>query len=682
MAKLNALGCVSAAALMVASVDVAAAAEAPTGTYLSGDFHNHTVCSDGSTSVETLTKKSLEYLDWFIQADHSGDGNRDCAFDDPSSGLATSVTTWSQTIGNAAIKGLQANGQPKSATGFMWRWQALEEFEYPQTTGAASEYNADHGTHKPAFQGVEWVVPGHEHSSVSVITDQFPLAGGNAAGLAQFEYCFAASSDDTSGGAGQGWTCSISAANNQRLINRFTADPVNQGPADYNASLNPATQININDTGDHVKSTAGVFWLKENHLGKSYAVQAHLERAGAFRPGANNGYNIEHLRDWNSAAPSIAFGFESQPGHQAASNRGEYAAARSSTVASAGLFTYGGTGCYAAAEASQPGFDFDGVALTADDFKATGRFPEVADSAPPSSVTLCRPGVRTVWDALLSEGRRFWFFANSDWHNRGTFTFNERQSAQDFYPGEYQRTHVYVVSRHVDDPAQDIVDGMRSGNLYATMGDLITDLDYQVCSGDVCANMGETLTIASGADITVRVRAHDPAGPNNSPYTFNNPALVQVGINEPLNTPTLRHVDLIIGRVREPANPTSKQYRNQLAPSSTRIEAKYTADGPRKWTTDGEWIVINHVKKNITASGYVRLRGSNMPAGTPNERDADGNPLRDDLANNIACSDPACPAHVNGIFDKDVEGWGDLWFYSNPVFINVIGATASAGDAS
>jgi hypothetical protein len=80
------------------------------------------------------------------------------------------------------------------------------------------------------------------------------------------------------------------------------------------------------------------------------------------------------------------------------------------------------------------------------------------------------------------------------------------------------------------------------------------------------------------------------------------------------------------------------------------------------------------MKYTIPAIGqdmYVRVRGSNLPAGTPNERDANGNPLRDDLANNIACANAACPTHVNGIFDMDVEAWGDLSFHLNPIFIEV-----------
>ena len=54
------------------------------GQYVSGDFHNHTTCSDGSLSLQNVIKKSMDTtdtpwgLDWFVQAGHGGNGNRNC----------------------------------------------------------------------------------------------------------------------------------------------------------------------------------------------------------------------------------------------------------------------------------------------------------------------------------------------------------------------------------------------------------------------------------------------------------------------------------------------------------------------------------------------------------------------------------------------------------------------------
>ncbi len=689
--KLQALASVSATALLIAAAASDAAAQ---GRYYSGDFHNHTTCSDGSTSVERLVGTSLTYLDWFIMAGHSGEGNRDCRFDSPvnfdgsSTGLATATTFWEDTIGEDAILGNQLNSAgevtgPKSTAqnpARMWRWQAIDQFTYPDTVETGFDAN------KPAFVGIEWVVPGHEHASTSVISGQFPAvpaALGNARGMAQFEYCFATNSNDNSRGfpenfEGSGlpasnWTCEISEENNQALITRFENLP-DQGPADYNATLPDGDNANTVDTGDHVKSTAAVYWMQENHAGKAYAVPAHLERAGPFRPGLNRGYNIEHLRNWNNAGPDVAFGLESQPGHQAGRNRGEYQESRSGgSVASVGIYTFGGTGCYAAAEAGRPGFDVDGTPLTPADFAAGGKYEEVPDSIPPQFVTVCQPGVRTAWDAMLSEGRKYWFFASSDWHNRGSFRFDDRRSTFDFLPGEYQKTYTFIQQIDAVDPAQSIVDALRSGNVYATMGDLIDDFSFLACYSGTCATMGETLTVPSGATVVLRISFRDPDDTNLSPYSFPNPALQQIGIIEPLDQPSVRHVDIITGDVGEKIDPLTnpEEYSNPLAPASTILAAQFTADGDKRWRGAGPTKRIVHVLQNVTSDKYVRVRGSNLPPATPFERDDNGNPLRDDLANNITCTDPACPDHVNGIFDYDVEGWGDLWFHGNPIFIEV-----------
>src|SRR4029079_5795905 len=96
----------------------------------------------------------------------------------------------------------------------------------------------------------------------------------------------------------------------------------------------------------------------------------------------NNAYNVDPLRNFNNAAPKVAFGMETQPGHGASNNRGEYQVLRNNFVGTTGLVdtvggtTYGGRGVYAA-------------------------------------------WVAGVWDSMLGEGRNFWFFASSDWHNRG-----------------------------------------------------------------------------------------------------------------------------------------------------------------------------------------------------------------------------------------------------------------------
>ncbi len=643
---------------------------ASAGEYLAGDFHNHTTCSDGSTSVKTLTRKSLSYLDWFIHVGHSGRGTRNCNISDflylnRDSEFNRGLWVNSLPNGAADIKGdytarNMRTGTPVQA---MWRWQSLQEHNLG---GIVDERELPGNEDKVAFMGLEWVVPGHEHASNAISTGQYDDIP-TADAIAQFEYCFARNSDDTSQGGGQGWTCEISEEGNNKLIELFKDRP-EEGIADYNSTL--VNGININDAGDHVKSTAAVIWKQENFPGESFAVQAHVERQGAFIEDDDEGYNVEHMRDWHSAAPDVAFGFETQPGHQGQYNRGSYNAGRPT----AGLFTFGGTGCYGAAEAAKPGMDFDGTPLQPADFLAGGKYEIIDDNEAPAKVTLCRPGVRTMWDALLSEGRRFWFFASSDWHNRGSFGPLDYETTNDFWPGEYQENYVWV--EQADDPAKAIVDGLRSGNSYTVQGQLVEDLRFRICHRRKCATMGETLEVRPGSTVRVQLSVSDPDGANNSPYKFNNPSLLQIGREVPLNEPELVQVDFIRGTVTAPISPSSPGYYNPLAPATTYIDSTWT---PENWRVEreanDEGVRVDRVKIQytfkVTEDMYVRARGSNIPAGTPNERDADGNPLADNLSDNIPCSDAACPPHVFGVLTADVEAWADIWFHTNPVFIKL-----------
>ncbi|NCV88913.1 MAG: hypothetical protein EBW19_01750 [Betaproteobacteria bacterium] len=429
----------------------------------------------------------------------------------------------------------------------------------------------------------------------------------------------------------------------------------------------------------------------------SYYVPAHLERAGVYDPTTSRGFNIEHLRNFHNAAPQIAFGFESMPGHQASQNRGEYGGTNFTRTIAGG--TFGGTGYYAA--------------------KVGG-----------------------VWDALLGEGRNWWFFASSDYHNRGIFGNDQLESTQDFHPGEYQRTHVMVRKGSGNLSAQGIIDGLRSGNSFATSGQIIDRLAFVVCAVnpalplkanrtlletavtnavkantdvriDGCATMGEKLVARPGSSLIVAIALRDPEGQNYSPYSFANPSLKQINITQPLNQPVLDHVDLISGNVSGFVSPTNlAAYAGEagkvLTGTAGDPAATYKPDDPatlnnsaRKiktfnassWTASAGGIrTMSFVIKNVQQSQYFRLRGTNLPPSTPNETDADGNPLLDwavipvdsTKPGTIPCTDAACPAHLrtlNGVkySSFDVAAWSDLWFYANPVFVQVNGSVTVAG---
>ena len=119
---------------------------------------------------------------------------------------------------------------------------------------------------KPILQGLEWNVPGHEHSSVGLIAGQFG-AMPNAAALAEFEYLFDGRDTDLTGGLAQGWT-------------------------------------GKNTVNDHAKAVQAVTWLQQNYGDTSYVVFAHPERKGLANPtyvgSGSHGYDIRDFRDFNT----------------------------------------------------------------------------------------------------------------------------------------------------------------------------------------------------------------------------------------------------------------------------------------------------------------------------------------------------------------------------------------------
>jgi len=614
------------ASTLALSIGVLAAASAParaldsTDSYMAGDFHNHTTCTDGSVSIATMITKSINTfgLEWMAQAGHGGNGTRDCRYDDPEGDASKtgSGKLWEETIGAAALKGDIVTTTANSPDGLphraMWRWQMLKEYVFPQVASLSSQLR-----NPMLYVGLETNVPGHEHTSTTVLGAQRPWNWrgdiGNADAIAQFEYRFDRSDTDTSGYGGR--------------------------PGLANSGIWKGKVPNASGAGsgiaNHInKAVPSVAWMQANYPLQSYYVPAHVERAGVFDPNNSRGFNIEHFRDFNNAGPTVAVGFETMPGHQASNTRGEYRKDFGGPgIDSVGTTTYGGTGIYGA--------------------KIGG-----------------------VWDALLGEGRNWFFYASSDWHNRGAFSPYVRESTQDFYPGEYQKLYIPRSQTATLQP-QYVVDSVRNGNSFSVAGDLITgDLGYTAeieGGGGAKARMGETLVTPRGATVRITLTVTTPSTPNNSPYSFNNPSLLQLAIQQPLNKPVIDHVDFIRGNITGVISPASPNYTNGTNPSAL-IFATFNKTN---WIVSGNKRTMSFVIPNIQGNQYIRARGTNLPVATPNETDALGNPLSDLPTSVILCTDPACPSHMQTsgsgakLSSYDVAAWADLWFYTNPIFIRV-----------
>jgi hypothetical protein len=224
-----------------------------------------------------------------------------------------------------------------------------------------------------------------------------------------------------------------------------------------------------------------------------------------------------------------------------------------------------------------------------------------------------------------------------------------------------------------DNPTpQDVIDAIKSGNGYTVQGDLIEELKFTAQAKNIKATMGQKLYVKPGQKVKIKIKVRDPKGPNNCPYTFDNPSLAQpeVGISQPINEPVLDHIDLIAGSV------TGKVEKHlngngELNPAYSEInsDAEVIARFERKGGPDKNGFMTYVYQFKAEKSMYFRLRGTNMPVGTPNETDEDGNPEADSLAGNIMCDE--CPVHCGGVLNYDVEAWSDLWFMSNPIFVMV-----------
>jgi hypothetical protein len=202
-----------------------------------------------------------------------------------------------------------------------------------------------------------------------------------------------------------------------------------------------------------------------------------------------------------------------------------------------------------------------------------------------------------------------------------------------------------------------------------------------------------------------------------------------VGLSVPLNKPVLDHIDVIRGLVTGYKTPGAVDYSGQwpsdwiVNPSMANVPtaAKNTSASVLRTFNSSSWKSASFDRQfkvmvfripNVTKSQYLRLRGTNLPPSTPWETDADGNPLPDLYTNaagitngpgpsgstvvpangnlRIPCTTvgttdfDGCPAHLGArdgqkYSSYDVAAWSDLWFYSNPIYIEVKGGALVAG---
>jgi hypothetical protein len=556
------LGTVLSASLCLAAFGTADAGEK--GKWLSGDFHQHTYYTDGSTKFDFVMQKNDQFdLDWWANSEHGGSRNRD-----GNGKLWTDTTVYpvNPILGDC----------PSSGCTNMWRWQSLRDFVFPDILRTRALY-----TDRKIFSGLEWNVPGHEHCSTGIVAD-------DASAISAFEFQFDKSDTDKS----------------------RTNEVTPYGVLTKQNGRDPVTQTTKPLAIDrHAAAVAACKWMQDQYGGgtidNGWIIFAHIERAGVFKTGASDGgYNIEHFRDFNNAAPDVCFGFEGAPGHQVNDFRG-----LGNTVTCLDGFctssdfggTYGGVGYYTA--------------------KVGG-----------------------LWDALLGEGRRWFNYANSDYHYHWT------AGGDDFYPGEYQKTWVHAIDSDGDGDysLNEIADGLRSGNAFFVHGDLITQLDFEAQNNNDRVPMGgELKSDGPIKNLKLKIKFKSPESNNCVPDGTYVTSCAK---------PQVDHIDLIAGEITGKIDPSDNAYKNNTNPT-TKVIATFSRKDFEK-DKEGFSTIVHHIK-NVNKDMYFRLRGTNLPPNTPDETDAEGHPLADALVSENQ--------GINGA----QEAWNDLWFYGNPIFVYV-----------
>lgn len=187
---------------------------------------------------------------------------------------------------------------------------------------------------------------------------------------------------------------------------------------------------------------------------------------------------------------------------------------------------------------------------------------------------------------------------------------NWREGGNDCWPGECSKTYVWAEKNH-----DSVIDGLRHGRIFVTLDDLVSDVEFTATAGDEQATIGGTVSIPAESEVDILIRFRDPATPNAS------------GRN-----PTVTRVDLIMGHVTGPVADLSEDHN-----PTTRVVARF---GPDEWTTDGEYRAVT-LRQTMSQDSYIRIRGTNTTLLEP---------------------------------EPDTIGevpWDDLWFYTNPIFLEV-----------
>lgn len=359
--------------------------------------------------------------------------------------------------------------------------------------------------------------------------------------------------------------------------------------------------------------------VRDGRIPDALVLANHPSRLGIDSP--------HELRAWRDAAPEIVLGMEGAPGHQAAG------------LPAPGMAR--GRGLYDGAPGT---YSFPG--LPAEAYRTHGGFDWMTAT------------VGGMWDSMLAEGKPFWITVSSDGHQAcGDWVRNPvdaldqksydtkpyDESGRTFMttgrfpdpvgmgtpitaysglpPGAYSKTWLGTTGRG----HRHVMDAIRAGRMWVCHGDLISGLDLRLHSTGSAAPMGGRVTVRRGSAVRVSTEI----------------ALTEGGNYAQLHPP-LGRVDLIMGKVTGPVAD-----RDAMVAPDTRVIKSWDV------TQTTGTLTLSHTVK-IDGPCYFRLRGTDGKRNAPGPFGAHvdpGGPVMDVLGN----ADP----------------WQDLWFYANPIFVDV-----------
>lgn len=438
---------------------------------------------------------------------------------------------------------------------------------YPQLVAARKRF-----PQITVFQGLEWNIPAAEHGSIIV-----PPSDEEAQLIRDFQVQFDSRASRVSAPSAAAASASPSAGSTA------AAPP---------AALRQATPA-ASPAESEAAAAAGVRYLQQRSP-RSLFFANHPARRGLDSP--------HELRDWADAGPDVMRGFEGAPGHGAAPlvgiPRGYYGESPGPRA--------------------HPGYPLHA-------YRTWGGYDYYVAQ------------VGGLWDSLLGEGRAFYITANSDSHryhgdrretDRAAFRKlgyvpltgrikpknpgDTHDPDEDYPPGVYARTYVYSSSRR----PSDVLDGMRSGNMWTVLGGLVDGVELWVHDGRRAAPMGSTLLSAPGTELEVVLRIRPARKPN------------LVG-----ERPLVHHVDLIVGEITGPV-----PHRDTLHHPTARVAHRWLTGQARR--VNG-WLEFRYRMAGLRDSVFLRARGTNTDVV---------NPRLDPL---------------------QIDPWRDLWFYSNPVMVRL-----------